>query len=336
MNKLLTAGLVAAVAMTSANASQCGNGGFYVQGNLGISSTQMKYQNNLKDQKGVINYRELSKMQKFTIQNGESANLLEGAHCYNYTDLSRNEAKIDVTKKSLKKRKGMFLVELGLGYDFRINDVMIGFDVNFGKNFGNVKKKTDKLAMINYTKAEGLQKAISTVDTANNAANVPGTTGRSPYIENQSTAIGTTGFDAKYYVKEDDIKNAYDPESTYEMKMKNKYFISLMPRVGYLVSPEFEIYLTAGVKLRSDKYTVVINSHDTKVEGKKSVTKCIPAVGAGLRYEFGSGMFANFSVIHNFKSKKTLTGFKKFNDTTTKHKLQASSTDVKVGFGYRF
>ena len=254
MNKLLTAGLVAAVAMTSANASQCGNGGFYVLGNFGISSNQMKYKNNLDDQKGVMDYRtllqDLPKMMKFNVQNGGNENIAGYTELFNYKDLDNNKLKLDITKKSLKKRKGIFLFELGFGYDFRINDVMMGIDINFGKYFGNVKKKTNMLALTNYLKAEDLNHPkVNTITDAHHVVNVVNDRTRgSGYIEDQKSDIDAH-LDDRSYVKTATIVDAkakmYDPNSEYVLKLKNKYLICLMPRLGCLISSELEVYITA-------------------------------------------------------------------------------------------
>ena len=110
-----------------------------------------------------------------------------------------------------------------------------------------------------------------------------------------------------------------------------------MPRFGILVNPRLELYVAAGVKIKSDKYTVYVPS--LKKSGKQTVTKCIPAFSLGLQYNFQNGMFTNLSYTFNCKAKKTFK-FKSNNeigmDSTVKHTLQNSSHDIKLGFGYRF
>ena len=110
-----------------------------------------------------------------------------------------------------------------------------------------------------------------------------------------------------------------------------------MPKLGILVNPRLELFVTAGVKIKSDKYTITAVAD--KKSSNKTVTKCIPAVGLGLQYNFQNGMFTNLSYVFNFKAKKTFK-FKANNklgmDSTVKHTLQNSSHDIKLGFGYRF
>lgn len=104
MNKILAAGLIAAVAST-ASFAQCGNGGFYVGANAGVAFTKMK-------------------INSATTYAG-SAGHAAGESC------------------SVSKKKTKFLADLVFGYDHRINDVMLGADLTFGMMFGKTKKGYD-------------------------------------------------------------------------------------------------------------------------------------------------------------------------------------------------
>lgn len=101
MNKILAAGLIAAVAST-ASFAECGNGGFYVGANAGVAFTKMK----------------VSASDKIDV-------------------VDENETKIT---PSFSQRKTKFLTELVFGYDHRINDVMLGVDLTFGMMFGKTKR----------------------------------------------------------------------------------------------------------------------------------------------------------------------------------------------------
>lgn len=104
MNKILAAGLIAAVAST-ASFAQCGNGGFYVGANAGVAFTKMK---------------------------------INSATAYTGTGLAGDTHKAGESC-SVSKKKTKFLADLVFGYDHRINDVMLGVDLTFGMMFGKTK-----------------------------------------------------------------------------------------------------------------------------------------------------------------------------------------------------
>ena len=332
MKKLLATGLVASVAMSSAEAHEaCVNGGFYVQGGFGLSTTSMKYKNDLKPQEHVLVKEEVDKMR---IQKSSDG----GAHftdVYHATDINGPFSRQNVEKTSFNKRKNLFQFELGFGADKRLGNVMLGITCNFGKNFGNMKKKEKGMALTQYynellasVAATGLGDG-STQFRAGATQEAKAPYSNTPFPFNIATqVIDKANVDAL---------KLYQRDLELEFKCKNKYYISIMPRFGILVNPRTELYVTAGIKIKSDKYTVTMVAD--KKSAKKTVTKCIPAVGLGLQYNFQNGVFVNLSYIFNFKAKKTFK-FKANNklnmDTTVKHTFQNSSKDVKFGIGYRF
>ena len=317
MNKLLVAGFIASVAMTSAKAEVCRDGGFYVGLKLGASFDKMKYKNSLEDQADVVDgTTELNshKFESFTTPSSDGQYYL----------------KSDVKTTSLEsakfsKRKTKFVSELGLGYDFRINDVMIGIEVNFGKKFGKNKKTVTGMPMQKY---DG-EPAYTTPDA--------GTTGK--YDDETAGAVYTAG-DVVAQNDYDNLKK-YNASAITTFRLKNKFYTSIMPRIGYLITPNFELFATGGVKITGDKLTITFKeSEDATDEGtyNKSKTKCIPVVGAGARYTFSSGIFATLEYNYNFKAKiKKDIGIGEDEDVDlVTHKMDHSSHDIKLGLGYRF
>ncbi len=340
MKKLLATGLIASVAFATAESSaSCRNGGFYVQGSFGISTTKMKYKNNLDPQYNVLIDEEVEKMQVTALHLNHNQNYEQTlGEVYKLASLSSYTANTNATKTSFNKRKSLFQGELGFGYYKEFgSEFVIGLSLNVGKNFGNVKKKEMGVALKhNYMKLSN-----ELVERAN-AGNFNGADGQaiikhalSPYSDEEvDIGGGEPVVDLNHFG--DDVV-LYKRDLELELKCKNKYYVSIMPRFGILVNPKLELYVTAGVKIKSDQYTLYVPS--LKKSAKKTVTKCIPAVGLGLQYNFQNGIFANLSYIVNFKAKKTFK-FKTNNqigmDSTVKHTLQNSSHDIKLGFGYRF
>lgn len=380
MRKFLAAGAIASVALSSANA-ECVNGGFYVQGSFGMSMTKMKYKNDLEPQYRVLKKGFLAIPEHFKaissadVRNAggqqQALNALAGnPNAYNaipgyeacvfLKDIRNDICYMDATETSVQKRKGMFQFELGFGVDKRLGDAMIGIDVNFGKNFGNIKKKVKGLAYKKYDNLESAYAAAmqgtinsSGVLTANNnlygvlfiTKAAQGIAGDVTDINN-ALALGAPLQQQVLDLFKDytilDVKrlanlSLCDPDFELEFKCKNKFYVSIMPRIGMLLNPRTELYATFGMKIKGDKYTV--RAVEANESGNKSVTKCIPSFGLGLRHTFKSGVFVKLEYNMNLKASKT---FKKLKigdtviDETTKHTLKNSSHDIKLGFGRKF
>ena len=200
----------------------------------------------------------------------------------------------DLIKKSNKKTN--FAAELVLGYDFRINDVMMGVDLTFGSNFGKVALKA---------KGTISKQEATDADLGNEGGSVNRTYG----------------------------------------KVKEQWHVGLMPRVGYLFTPEFEGYVTFGVKFAKLKTQVpnLITGYDVTTATtaklsddysikKKSGMRVIPVVGAGVRYEFTPELFAKLEYNFDFRAKA-----KMHKDAMEELKsVKVSAHVVKLGLGYRF
>lgn len=210
MNKILAAGLIAAVAST-ASFAQCTNGGFYVGANAGVAFTKLK-------------------------------------------------ADVD-SRGSVSKKKTKFLAELVLGYDWRINDVMLGVDLTAGTMFGKTKKD---------------------IDAANG-----------------------------------------------EETLKNTWSIALMPRVGYLVMPQLELYVTGGVKAAHYKFTF----SETSGTSTAKKVKFLPVVGGGVRYEITPNIFAKLEYNYEFRKGVKLSEGAQESDINS---VKTQAHVVKLGVGFRF
>lgn len=171
----------------------------------------------------------------------------------------------EVTPTLKAKKKWKFLAELNLGYDWRINDVMVGIDLNAGAIFGK--------------------------------NNIRYFDGEAEYAGNGS--------------------------------VKELWHVALMPRVGYLVTPQAEIYLTAGAKVAQFKTTTLKNNTKELISKKK--VRFVPVVGAGLRYEITPEVFAKIEYNYEFKTK---TAAHKDSAHSAAPKIQ--SHVVRLGVGYRF
>ena len=338
MKKLLATGLVASVAVTAAQAETCRDGGFYVGVNLGANFGKCNYKNDIEDQDGVLDVTDISSLKYYNKTGGKDDS--KGKY-YKRADV-KDKLKRNVSAFSASKSKTRFLGEIVVGYDFRIGDVMIGCDVAFGSTFGKVKKESAKgVALRNgYTKVSTIPDAAA---TSEEVIGVPpnGADGTEAYSGDNYAA---TAGDVIKPTGENDIKAAIsekelaamtkaDPTSSMTVRFKNKFGFSIMPRVGYLITPDFEIFATAGVKIRSDKVTVTVKKSEDAEEKSytKSKTKCAPAFGLGVNYAITPEIFAKLE--YNYICKSKISKKDGFGAT---HKAEVKGQEIKLGIGYRF
>ena len=333
MKKLLATGLVASVAVTAAQAEACRDGGFYVGVNFGANFGKCKYSNDIEDQEDVVSAKYPTKYYNKTTGIGR------GKY---YKRSEVKTSKRNVSAFSASKSKTRFLGEIVVGYDFRIGDVMIGCDVAFGSTFGKVKKESAKgVALRNdYTKVSTIPgDATSQYEVIGSPAN--GEEGAEDFDANKyAEAAGdiikpARAEDIAAAISEkklDDMTKA-DPTSSMTVRFKNKFGFSIMPRVGYLITPDFEIFATAGVKIRSDKVTVTSKENEDAEEKSytKSKTKCAPAFGLGVNYAITPEIFAKLEYNYICKSK-----ISKKDDLGATHKADVKGQEIKLGIGYRF
>ena len=119
-----------------------------------------------------------------------------------------------------------------------------------------------------------------------------------------------------------------DMGSGYEFRYsrKTQWQLGFMPRIGYLITPDCEIYLTAGARVVKHKtIRTAIDSGSKAIDGIDSFkkTKVHPVAGLGMRYDFNPNLFAKFEYNYLFKTK-----------CIPYTKYQAHG--FKLGFGYKF
>ena len=168
--------------------------------------------------------------------------------------LNKVEVKVVSTGKKVSVSKGKPLAEVLVGYDHRLNNVMLGADLVLSMMFGKIDKKVEV--------------AGKTVKTS----------------------------------------------------VKNPWGVALMPRVGYLVLPQLELFVTPGVKVA--RWTVSTGK-------KKSKTPATFVAGAGVRYEVTPHIYTKLEYNYDFKRKVDIK-----NDYVASPKAQAHV--IKIGAGYRF
>ena len=303
MKKLLATGLIASVAVASTEASACGNGGFYVGLNAGVALTKAKISHEAHTYAANDKY------------GATESGWTIGAIAQNDKHISvaaanKRSALADAALKDSKcnKKKTKFLAELVLGYDFRLNDVMMGVEVNVGGIFGSNKLKRNEFTI-----------AAADADTQNGGAAI--------HANNDGNAVKIT-------------ENDY-------AKVKEQWHIALMPRVGYLFTPQFEGYVTFGVKLAKFKtevddlpFVATVYSQGNGAcanalkitQMKKKSTKAIFLVGAGVRYEFDPALFAKLEYNFEFGAKPKLHK----EAMPELKKVKVTSHIIKLGLGCRF
>ena len=138
-------------------------------------------------------------------------------------------------------------------------------------------------------------------------------------------------------------------------KINTLWQIAVMPRVGYLITPETEVYATAGIKL-SNYEVSTFRGADEDAQPKaalpqdrdplpkqnylreltKKSIRLIPVVGAGIRYDITDNMFAKLE--YNYELPTKVKAHKEaLQDTCSKSfKIRTQAHIVKLGLGIRF
>ena len=117
---------------------------------------------------------------------------------------------------------------------------------------------------------------------------------------------------------------------------KNPWSISLMPRVGYMVTPKFELYGTFGVRVANGRVDIrvggyrIFDGEFVEAKAKSCRTHIQPLVGGGMRYEISNCAFAKLEYNYGFDTPLKF----RFAKALVRGRLQAHT--AKLGFGYRF
>ena len=224
-----------------------------------------------------------------------TAQFVEALSKYSTGIIDKELTELKVNSKDVASKKATgFLFAANFGFDHRINDVMLGIELEAGMEAGGKVKKKD------LNKTDGLT-------------------------------------------------------------VRRQFYVSLMPRVGYLFTPQFEGFLTFGGSLGKYKTdtslwdkvfnhagavvemnkqwnkdnpkdlldTKVNNTEAANIYKKHSKTKFVPVIGAGVRYEITPEIFATLA--YNYAFKTTVASQAK---AGTQVKFQ--SHILKAGVGFRF
>ena len=288
MNKILAAGLIAAVAST-ASMADAGSHGFYVGANIGMDFTKMK-----------VAYDEITQ----TMSGTDSGNAdFRVVHSHK--------------EKSIKKSKPMFRAELALGFDRAYECMVLGIDLTAGSSFGKSKK---------------LFPGYQLVTAGSNSSG-------------KQMDLGHVG----------GINSHSSPDDKDTVRVKTKWHVALMPRVGFMVAPKIELYATVGIKVAGYKLQYADENVTTGGEKEstttKNSTKFSPVIGAGLRYEFNPHLLRMPSDMSRASTVTSLTkgtdsyyypdipangeGNAKYSGGNAKYTKMHAHV-IKLGIGYRF
>ena len=324
VNKILVSGFLIVCFITEAEA--LGNGGFYVGVNAGIGLTQSKYRNSVDEQKDVLDKAKMP--EALYLKDFGSP---KDGYYYSYDKVIA--ATSTVSGNNLKKNKTKFLAEVSVGWDHRKSNIIFGIDFNFGMKFGKSKKISKGLSLSNSYATKDMIESHRitkyTVEVNNFASTVNGGSPLNSVAGWLALGHGEyvlTAYDDESRKGVDSLK-LYNSTAKYTVKVKNQWTISFMPRVGYLITPKCELFVTAGMMITKNKFT--LNNDEENLVTKKKA-KVVPVLGGGVRYEFNEHLFTKLEYNYEFKAKmsKTLNG--------VTHKIKNSSHTIKLGIGYRF
>ena len=129
-----------------------------------------------------------------------------------------------------------------------------------------------------------------------------------------------------------------DSDAFDDIYFKNPFHFIFMPRIGYLVLPQLELYATAGVKVANWKFRY----HDFNDKPRTSrKTTAGAVIGAGARYEFTPHFYAKLEYNFDFKRNYKFSLKNCFIDDAgtqpiTSNPTKISAHVIKIGVGYRF
>jgi opacity protein-like surface antigen len=127
----------------------------------------------------------------------------------------------------------------------------------------------------------------------------------------------------------------YDSEIKTEITKKNRFNISIMPKIALIVNPQLEFFVTAGIVIASDRYKISFPNARSKADDsiKQTVTKAVPRVGCGAVINLGqTGTYIRLGYYSTFKAK----GTKKIDELNIKNTFETSDQTIRIGLGKRF
>jgi opacity protein-like surface antigen len=110
-----------------------------------------------------------------------------------------------------------------------------------------------------------------------------------------------------------------------EVNLKSKFHISAMSKIGYRCTPNFNIYLTAGIQYVKHQSWITDDR-----ESKEKKGKVHPVIGIGGRYDFANKLFVKLEYDHLFKINVV------HDSSDLGASVKYNCHIVKIGVGYVF
>jgi len=328
LSRFLIAGVLLPV-MLGANDSKAEvcSGRFYVGVNVGAEFGKMRYSQKPRDQYDVVPDGIKRRTDTLTMGAGEAGAIVDQINdaCYPLPILQTN-----LQSTMSPRRKCGFTGDLEVGYIFEVKNFGIGLALGFSKRFGTIKGSIPT-RMLCYSTANG-------INAREYKYEIPGTGEEvnTPITEREKAYINHKIAEVSRYEKA--LK--YNTKDVTEIKLKNKYNVTITPILEYKANSMFGVYVTGGIRISSDKVTYNETDGATKKVTKfqKTKTSVAPVVGGGILVNLSEHMYAKVQYLYQFGSKIKKTISRKLNDKKNEvtPTVKYRSQKVTVGFGYMF
>ena len=334
LSKFLIAGVLAPVVLgtNDATAEVC-SGRFYVGVNVGAEFGKMKYSSKPGDQYDVVPDGLPLDRNIYTPFNEDDFPVDQvirlKAGCMVFP-IEKTHVKLPMSAK----RKSGFTGGVEIGYLYETNNFGFGLEATFGKDFAT-RKQSVNARMVKYS---------GVADVA------AGRSGQPQILKLEIKDVGSgyveTEESQKYSQHLVAIAGDYESATRYntkdvtEIKLKNKFNVTITPIIEYKANPMFGIYITGGIRISNDKVTYKETDGSTKkvTNFKKTKTSIAPVVGGGVMINLTDHMYAKVQYLYQFGSKIKKTISRKINDKKNEvtPTVKYRSQKVTVGFGYMF
>lgn len=300
---------------TNDSTAEVCSGRFYVGVNVGAEFGKMKYTQKPGDQYDVVPDG-IAKLSDLATEWPHKENLTEVFPLPNLP--------VNVKLPVFPKKKLCFTGELIVGYIFELKSFGIGLNLGFGKRFGTVK--------------ETIQSKLQTYMSSEQA----GAIGVTPLTGDGDAWDYNMVNKYRRVMKPSEYEKAvrYNTKDVTEIKLKNKFNVTITPIIEYKANSMFGIYITGGIRISNDKVTYKETDGSTKkvTNFKKTKTSIAPVVGGGVMINLTDHMYAKVQYLYQFGSKIKKTISRKINDKKNEvtPTVKYRSQKVTVGFGYMF
>ena len=283
MKKLLTNCVTIFTAISCSGIAYCKNGGFYGCANFGIQVMMTKTCTNSKTLWKDEKYAE--DVEEITISNRIGATI-EHDNAKMFSILVANTHKV-------RKNQISPFIELAFGYEWTLNNIILGPEVLFGQTCKNVSLKSKQHDV------GGYNNDVITYYQPREFGKV-----KTKFYFGQMFKVGYC-FCEKF--------NGY---LAIGLKLQKR---------------KYETYTHANSQLNgtneADKPLTKSNAYNIKTN--KSSTRIIPVVGAGIQYRFTDRIFARLEYNYEFKTRVKLPS----NGIAEVTEVNISSSTVKLGIG---